>query len=57
MSGDTWGIIGLLVTLGIGVPAFFVAKSVRSNKQKQTVDGGGSAYQAGGDININDKKK
>lgn len=57
MSADVWGIVGLIVAFGIGIPAFFIAKSIRSNKQKQSVDGGGSGYQAGGDIHINDKKK
>jgi hypothetical protein len=55
VTGEAWAIIGILVTLVVGIPALFMAKKVWSNRQQQNVRGGGSAYQAGRDISIGDK--
>jgi len=55
MSGQEWGIAGIIVTLIVGIPALIVAKKVRNNRQNQTVGKGGTGYQAGRDIKINEK--
>lgn len=52
---DPWVIAGLVLTLVLGVATFFVAKKVRKNRQSQSVKGGSTGYQAGGDIRINEK--
>lgn len=50
MNADQWAIVGILVTILIGLPAYFVAKKVRSNRQNQKVSGDGTGLQAGRDI-------
>ena len=44
--------IGLGITIILGVASLLVAKKVKTHKQNQRIKGGGSGYQAGGDINI-----
>jgi len=56
MTADQWAIAGIIVTLVIGVPAYFTTKKVRSNRQTQKVSGGGSGYQAGRDIKHKEQK-
>jgi hypothetical protein len=52
VTADEWAIVGILVTLIVGIPAFFAAKKVRSNRQHQHISGGGKGYQAGRDLKI-----
>ena len=48
--------IGVLVISAI-FAAFKFRTNKKANNQSQTVSGGGRGYQAGGDINYNEKKK
>ena len=52
MTGEAWAIIGILVTLLLGIPALFMAKKVRSHRQSQHIRDSGAGYQAGRDIKI-----
>lgn len=52
MTAEQWAMAGILVTLLVGLPAFFVAKTVRKNKQSQHIRESGTGYQAGRDIKI-----
>lgn len=53
MTADQWGIAGIIIAILLAIPAYFAAKSVRSNQQSQKIGRDGSGFQAGGDININ----
>lgn len=56
MSNDTlFFVAGTVIAILLAIPAFFAAKYVLTNRQSQKVDGGGTGYQAGGDIKINEK--
>jgi len=52
MSTEAWAVTGILVSLIVGIPAFFIAKKSRSNRQQQDVRSGGRGYQSGRDMNI-----
>lgn len=52
MTAEQWAMVGILVTLLVGLPAFFIAKTVRKNKQSQNIRENGTGYQAGRDIKI-----
>lgn len=56
MTDAEWAALGILVTLIIGIPAFFAAKSIKKNRQSQRVGKSGTGYQAGGNISINERK-
>lgn len=47
-----WGLGSILVTLIIGVPAYFAVKNAYTNRQSQRVDRGGIGYQAGRDMRV-----
>lgn len=58
MTGDSltwfWGVIGLVVAFGL---AYLGAKSWSSRQhQNQKVDRGSSGIQAGGDVNVGERK-
>lgn len=55
MSAEAWGIAGILATVIIGIPAYFVAKTIRSNRQSQKIGSGGVGFQAGRDNNVSTK--
>ena len=52
MSSDQLAILGIIITLIVGLPAYFVVKNRTTNKQSQTVGKRGTGNQAGRDINI-----
>lgn len=51
MSAEQLAIAGIIITLIVGIPAYFVVKT--RNSQSQKVGRRGKANQAGRDININ----
>lgn len=55
MTADQWGIAGIIIAILLAIPTYFVAKSVRSNRQSQKIGRNGSGFQAGGDIRIDTK--
>lgn len=52
MSGDFWGLVGIIATLFIGIIGFFFAKTIKKVNQRQSVGDGSKGMQAGGDIKI-----
>lgn len=55
MSADQWGVAGILIAVLLAIPAYFAAKSIRSNRQSQKIGRDGTGFQAGGDIHIGTK--
>jgi heme/copper-type cytochrome/quinol oxidase subunit 2 len=53
MSADQLAIAGIVITLLVGIPAYFVVKNRKTNRQSQNVGKNASGNQAGRDININ----
>lgn len=52
MSAEMLGWLGVVLTVVFGVSAFFGVKKLRQSRQVQKVERGGTAYQAGRDINV-----
>lgn len=52
-EGDALAIIGIGITVILGIGGYFISKSVRKKSMSQKVRGG-DGFQAGRDININD---
>lgn len=52
MSTEVWGIAGIIITIIVGIPAYFGVKNLRSKRQIQKVSPHGVGYQAGRDNNI-----
>jgi peptidoglycan/LPS O-acetylase OafA/YrhL len=55
-TGDWIGLAAIIVAVLLAIPAYFAVKKRRLNRQSQRVGMGGTGYQAGRDINVNDKK-
>jgi len=55
MNDHYWELAGILITLIVGIPAYFAAKRVRTNRQSQKLGAGSTGYQAGRDIKIDQK--
>ena len=56
MSNDAlYFVAGTVIAILLAIPGFFAAKYVLTNRQSQKVDGGGTGYQAGGNIKIDHK--
>lgn len=52
MSPEAWALTGIAATIVVGLPAYFLTKSVRRNRQSQKVGRNGRGYQAGRDIHM-----
>lgn len=50
LTADQWAMAGILISLILGVPAYFVAKSIHKNNQSQSVGDNSHAIQAGRDV-------
>jgi hypothetical protein len=52
VTAEQWAMAGIIVTVILGVSAFFVARSIRKNRQSQNLSNGSTGYQAGGNIDL-----
>lgn len=52
MTADQWGVAGIVIAILLAIPAYFMTKSIRKNRQSQKVERDGTGYQAGRDIRI-----